>query len=515
MQRRGDDSIRGRISRALGRQTSPQRRPPGVPPTPKRRVPRREIEARRQRMLRWGVAIAGAAIILVLVYGVLNENVIKPNQTLATVGTTNISRQDYWKSRAYDLYEQALQYQQFAQVVGPDQQGQYLALAQQSLAQIPAVWGNAGAPDKASLEKLIEDQIYLQGLDTLGLTVTPEEVHTFALNRFAPPGAPLLTPVPTPTLTAARAAIATRTAEALLATPVASPLLGTPLAGTPAAATPMVATPVAGTPGATPAPAIPTAEGAPSPADARATAEAGFARFEDEFFSQAHLTPQEYERLIAAPALARQKVQDALAAMVGQSAPQVRAAHILVPTEKEAREAYSRVTGGEEFATVARELSTDTGTAGNGGELGWFTREEMVAPFADAAFAMKPGEISEPVQSEFGWHVIKAEENDPDRPLTNAQITRLEQAAVDRWVAAERDTLNVSSTLPPSPNAFCRPVRSTRGRPTATATDGAPINGDAWRNPGGKSHRHPSWVVRNSPLPSLLVLFSPEREEIS
>ena len=166
--------------------------------------------------------------------------------------------------------------------------------------------------------------------------------------------------------------------------------------------------------------------------------------------------------MVAAPALARQKVQDALAATVGQSAPQVRAAHILVPTEEEAEAAYARVTGGEDFGAVARELSTDTGTAGNGGELGWFTREEMVAPFADAAFALQPGEISEPVQSEFGWHVIEAEESDPDRPLTNQQITRLEQAAVDRWVAAERSELNITSTLPPSPTPsagqFAAPV---------------------------------------------------------
>ena len=123
---------------------------------------------------------------------------------------------------------------------------------------------------------------------------------------------------------------------------------------------------------------------------------------------------------MAAPALARQKVGDALAATVGQSAPQVRAAHILLPTREEAEAARARVTeGGEDFAAVARELSTDESTAANGGELGWFTREEMVAPFAEAAFALEPGAISEPVETEFGWHVIQVEERDPDRPLTD------------------------------------------------------------------------------------------------
>ena len=72
-------------------------------PTPKRRVPRREIEARRQRMVRWGVASPASPLLVLVVGGLTYEYLIKPNQTLATVGTETISRQDYWKSRAIDL----------------------------------------------------------------------------------------------------------------------------------------------------------------------------------------------------------------------------------------------------------------------------------------------------------------------------------------------------------------------------------------------------------------------------
>jgi peptidyl-prolyl cis-trans isomerase C len=376
------------------------------------------------------------------------------------VGDVSISRQDYWKARANDLYEQALQYQNFAQFVGPDQQGQYQALAEQSLSQIPTTWGGTDV-DRPTLEKMIEDQIYLQGLPELGLDVTPEEIHTYALNRFAPPTAPLLTPVPTPTLTAARAAMATSTAAAFLAPPEGSPALATPLAS-PVAGTPAVGTPMGGTPAATPmsdsaaatpvttVPTFPPAT--PNPEEARATAEAGLAQFKTQFLDLAHLSPADYERLVAAPALAREEVRNALAATVGQSAPQVHAAHILVPTREEAEAARVRVVdGGEPFATVAREVSTDTGTAENGGDLGWFTREEMVAPFAEAAFALEPGAISEPVESEFGWHVINTIAKDPDRVLTDSQISRLQQAAVTRWVDAERAALSISSTLPPSP----------------------------------------------------------------
>jgi parvulin-like peptidyl-prolyl isomerase len=453
-------------------------------------MPRREIQARRQRMVRWGVAAAGLLALIVLAGGLFYEYVYKPNQTLATVGAVSISRQDYWKSRAIGLYEQAMQYQDFAQFVGPDQQGQYLALAQQSLAQLPTVWGSTDV-DPASLQKMVDDQIYLQGMDDLGLDMSEDEIRTFALNRFAPPGAPLIAPSPTATLTAERAAMATSTAAALFATPLASPVAATPVAGTsvastPVASSPSLATPVAGTPGATPLAIAPTAPAAtPNPAEARATAEAGFAQFADQVFPLAHLSQEDYERLVAAPALARQKVGDALAATVGQSAPQVRAAHILLPTREEAEVARARVTeDGEDFATVARELSIDEASAANGGELGWFTREEMVAPFAEAAFALEPGAISEPVESEFGWHVIQVQERDPERPLTDLQINRLQQTAEERWLAEQRAGLSVTSTLPPTPTPFAPDFVPPVGAPPLPAPTSPPLPATPVANPG-------------------------------
>jgi hypothetical protein len=468
MQRRRDDSLKARIARLRGR-ASGHPTAPGRPPARKRRVPRREIEARRQRMLRWGVAITGLALVVILAGGVLYDNVIKPRQTLASVDGVAITREDYWKARANDLYEQALQYQDFAQFVGADQQSQYLSMAQQALREIPGVWGSTDV-DSSSLDKMIDDQVYEQGLKNLGLTMTPEEIHTYALNRFAPPGSPLIPVSPTPTLIAARAAMATSTAAAFLATPIGSPPAATPVAATLVAATPLAAapfaTPVGRTPGATPIASPVATPGTPSPAEARATAEAGFTRLADSLFPVAHLSDADYDRLVAAPALARQKVEDALAAQVGQSAPQVRAAHILVPTQEAAEAARKRIVeGGEDFATVAREVSADQSTAGNGGELGWFAREEMVPPFADAAFALEPGAISEPVQSEFGWHVIRVEEKDPDRPLTDAQISHIKEADVDRWLTQERQKLTVSSTLPPSPTPFPQGFQPPVGAP--------------------------------------------------
>jgi peptidyl-prolyl cis-trans isomerase C len=85
--------------------------------------------------------------------------------------------------------------------------------------------------------------------------------------------------------------------------------------------------------------------------------------------------------------------------------------HILVPTEDEAKKALARVKGGEDFAKVAGEVSKDPGS--KGGDLGWFTKDRMVPEFGDAAAKLKPGELSEPVKTQFGWHIIKLDETRP------------------------------------------------------------------------------------------------------
>lgn len=107
----------------------------------------------------------------------------------------------------------------------------------------------------------------------------------------------------------------------------------------------------------------------------------------------------------AASKEAIQKIYDE-AKKKAKPVPEVKARHILVPTEKEALAALKRVRGGENFAKVATELSKDKAP---GGDLGWFTRNRMVKEFADVAFKTEPGKISYPVKSKFGWHIIKVE----------------------------------------------------------------------------------------------------------
>jgi peptidyl-prolyl cis-trans isomerase C len=119
--------------------------------------------------------------------------------------------------------------------------------------------------------------------------------------------------------------------------------------------------------------------------------------------------------------------------------PEVHARHILLPTEEEAKAALARIKAGEDFAKVATELSKDP--AGDGGDLGWFTKDRMVPEFADAAFKLEPGQVSDPVKSQFGWHIIKVEGK---RTKTFPPFEQVKDQAA-RFVAQKAQTALIAS----------------------------------------------------------------------
>lgn len=89
---------------------------------------------------------------------------------------------------------------------------------------------------------------------------------------------------------------------------------------------------------------------------------------------------------------------------------EARARHILVDNELKAKEIFEKIAHGEDFARMAREHSKDPGSKEDGGDLGYFSRGQMVPQFEEAAFKLKNGEMSQPIQSQFGWHIIKLED---------------------------------------------------------------------------------------------------------
>lgn len=109
----------------------------------------------------------------------------------------------------------------------------------------------------------------------------------------------------------------------------------------------------------------------------------------------------------ATPEAAKKLFDDTVKAMKPEE--EVHARHILVPEEAQAKAALDRVKKGEDFAKVAAEPK-DPGSGKEGGDLGWFAKDRMVPEFAEVAFKLEKGQVSEPVKSQFGWHVIKLED---------------------------------------------------------------------------------------------------------
>jgi len=116
---------------------------------------------------------------------------------------------------------------------------------------------------------------------------------------------------------------------------------------------------------------------------------------------------QETGQAALSDAALHQVYDDAVKQMSNEE--EVHARHILVDTEDEAKAIEAQLKAGADFATLAKEKSKDPGAA-DGGDLGYFTKEQMVPEFSEAAFKLDKGQISDPVHTQFGWHIIKVED---------------------------------------------------------------------------------------------------------
>jgi peptidyl-prolyl cis-trans isomerase C len=154
------------------------------------------------------------------------------------------------------------------------------------------------------------------------------------------------------------------------------------------------------------------------------------------------------ERLLA-DGISEDAIKAAYDSQYGTSEPEkeFRAAHILVETEEAAKALITHLEGGADFATLARDNST--GPSGpNGGELGWFSPGMMVKPFEDAVMAMQDGQISAPVKTRFGWHVIKLEESrQKEAPTLESVREELEVDVRQMAIQTHIETLEKAATV--------------------------------------------------------------------
>jgi parvulin-like peptidyl-prolyl isomerase len=131
-----------------------------------------------------------------------------------------------------------------------------------------------------------------------------------------------------------------------------------------------------------------------------------------------------------------------ITAAIPTSADQVHAAHILVPTAAEAQQIRTQLVNGADFASLAKKYSKDDASAANGGDLGWFPKGVMDPNFEAVAFQLKVGEISQVVQTQFGFHIIKVLGHEV-RPLPPEVIQNQRQQAFLAWLQAVRGTLKI------------------------------------------------------------------------
>jgi len=134
----------------------------------------------------------------------------------------------------------------------------------------------------------------------------------------------------------------------------------------------------------------------------------------------------------------REQILDIVSVDVEATAEHVWIRHILVADEETANEVLGKLADGEDFADLAAEYSLDTSNKDQGGDLDWFTRGAMVQPFEEAAFALEVGEISDPVQTDFGWHILESLGKD-DLLLDPSAHQELRNQAYANWMA-EKET---------------------------------------------------------------------------
>lgn len=135
---------------------------------------------------------------------------------------------------------------------------------------------------------------------------------------------------------------------------------------------------------------------------------------------------------------------------------QVEASHILAADEATAKEVKEKLNAGEDFAKLAKKYSTDTSNAEDGGELGFIRKGDMAEEFENAAFAMNIGEISEPVKTEYGYHIIKITDKkeakeavykDHKEEIKDILLDQAIQDEYSKWITEKNEKLDIENTF--------------------------------------------------------------------
>jgi parvulin-like peptidyl-prolyl isomerase len=362
-------------------------------PLTRKQISRREKE-RRQRLIVLGVAVAiGCLILGILGFGVYQELVAKPAAPVAIVNGVPISTQTYQKRvrlqrMNIDANIEAMQAQRSQ--YDPEADAFVLSIIDQQISQLSLQRDLLN--EESFLDQLIQEELIRQAAEREGISVSPEEIdlrieEDFGYSREEP------TPAPSPTT-----GVITSTSEV---TPTEAP-------------TPMT----------------------------RARFEELYGNMLSTLQEGAGLSEADYRQIVAAR-IYREKMEEFVGQQVPTTEPQVRVRHILLDTEEEAQAVLKRLEDGEDFSLLATEVSTDTTTAQQGGELGWLPKGEMSDAFDEVAFNLPVGQISDVVETPGGFDIIQVEERDEDRELDPAILDQRKTDAFQVWLSDLQGEANI------------------------------------------------------------------------
>ncbi len=419
----------------------------------KKHVARLQREQQQSRLVLYVFIGILTAVVLLLIYGFLDINYFQLKRPVAKVGETKLlvnqfeprvrMQRQQLIGQYQSLAAQYDQYQQFSVSLGMDLSQQLQQISTQAQ-QIQTTLDTPESVGQTVLDQMVNEELIRQEAAKRGITASKEEIDTKMHDAFGyfpngtPTTAPTATEITIPEIPAEAFTIVTKT-----------PL---PTATLPATATPNVLATlgISPSPTATLSPTeVSTSEptSTPAPTATPYTLEGFQTEVENSQKSISKLGFNEgaYRRLFETQIL-QEKLKEELVADVPAATEQVWARHILVADEVTALNIIERIKNGEDFAELAKTLSTDTGSGANGGDLGWFGAGAMVPEFETAAFALKnPGDYTTvPVKSQFGYHIIQliAKQN---RPLTADQYNAAKDKAFTDWLAAARTEYGVET----------------------------------------------------------------------
>ena len=385
-------------------------------PTTKKHEARLAREKRQKRLV---TGIVGGVLVVVIVlvaYGILYNEVFKKNQAVAKVGNTKITVEQFVKRVQYERLSYVESFTQYAA-------SGYASLFQSYLLEMQNTLDNYVQFGSDVLDKMIDEAVLSAKAKELGITITDEEIEKelergfgFCTNGTPTPTATVeVVYLPTSTLSAEQLAIVTITptpSPEPTETPEPTATTGPTEAVTETPAADLTATATI-EPTATEIPPTPTPY-------TREGFESLYKTMLTNISSQFPYTEADFREYVTA-LLLNQKMYDYVTKDIPRDQEMVWARHILVATEEEAKTVLNRLNAGEDFAAVAAEVSTDTSNSKSGGDLGWFTRGQMVPAFEDAAFSLEIGQLSDPIQTDYGYHIIQVLGREV-RTLTDEQL---------------------------------------------------------------------------------------------